>query len=135
MTNSFVSFLKHLGTDFKNGFKALEPLIGKATQIAIAAGPEIALFNPLLGSVFQTTVGVVVGVEQKFAAMGTQSGTGPQKLSEATTILAPLLTTALSDAGHTADIPTVQKYINAVVAFLNALPPPPPATAAPAPAA
>src|SRR6266853_3342724 len=119
MTNSFVSLLKHIGSDFKNGFKALIPLIGKATQLAVAAGPEIALFNPLIGAIFQTTVGVVVGVEQKFAAMSEQTGTGPQKLSEATSILAPLLTTALADAGHPADIPTVQKYINAVVAFLN----------------
>lgn len=121
---SLGSFLSHIGADFKNGLKKLYPVIVKVTQVAQAAAPEIAILNPLIGMAFTTTVGVVASVEQKFAAMGAQSGTGPQKLADATTILTPLLSQVLADAGQSADMASIQKYINAVVAFLNNLPAP-----------
>lgn len=118
---SLGSFLSHIGADFKNGLKKLGPIIVGATKFAQAAAPEFAIFFPLLGPIFSSTVAVVASVEQKFAAMGQQSGTGPQKLADATTILGPLISQALVDAGQPGDIPSVQKYISAVVQFLNNL--------------
>jgi hypothetical protein len=130
MTNKFVTFLEDIGADFKNGFAKLAPFIVKGVAIAEAAAPEITALNPLVGSVFSTVVATVSEVEQKFAALGQQTGTGVQKLAEATTILAPVLGQALTAAGKAADLPTVQSYINAVVAFLNAIPAATAATAA-----
>lgn len=124
MANKFVTFLEDIGKDFKNGLIKLEPFLIKGIAIAEAAEAPITAINPLVGAIFQTVVGTVSSIEQKFAAMGTQTGTGAQKLAEAVQILAPVLGQALTAAGHAADLTTVQNYINAVVAFLNAIPAP-----------
>lgn len=119
MTNKFVSFLEDIGRDFKNGLKKIAPL---ATAIAQAAVPEIEALDPALGAVFSTVVATVSTVEQKFAAMGQQNGTGTQKLAQAITILEPVVSQSFAAAGKASDTTTVTNYINAVVAFLNAIP-------------
>jgi hypothetical protein len=122
MANRFVTFLENLGSDFKRGLAALDPFVKKAIAIAQAAEPEIAALDPAIGVIFTTVVTTVSTIEQKFAAMGQQTGTGVQKLAEATSILAPVVTQAFTAAGKVADLPTVQNYISAVVNFLNAIP-------------
>jgi hypothetical protein len=129
VTNKFVTFLEDVGKDFKNGLAKLLPIVAKGVSIATVAEPFVTALNPLVGSIFQTTVATVSSIEQKFAALGQQSGTGVQKLGEAVTILTPVLGQALTSAGLAADLPTIQNYISAVVGFLNAIPA---ATAAPA---
>ncbi|MGA3295295.1 MAG: hypothetical protein ABSE45_15105 [Candidatus Acidiferrales bacterium] len=119
MSNKFVSFLETVGKDFKNGLKKIEPVI---TSLAQAAELEVDALDPALGGVFTTAVAEVVSIEQKFAAMGQQSGTGAQKLATATTILAPVISQAFAAAGKASDATTVQNYIQAVVNFLNAIP-------------
>jgi len=116
MSNKFLSFLSAIGKDFKKGLDKVLPFAETAAVTVIPA-----LF-PAIGPIFNTVVGVVVQTEQKFAAMGQQSGTGTQKLAEATSILGPLLSQLLAADGKTADSATVMQYINAVVAFLNAVP-------------
>ena len=135
MANKFVSFLGNLGIDFKKGLVALDPFVKKAIFIAQAAEPEIAVLDPAIGTIFTTVVTTVSSIEQKFAAMGQQAGTGVQKLADATSILAPVVTQAFTAAGKAADLATVQNYISAVVNFLNAIPASAPATPAPSPAA
>jgi len=115
VADKFVSVLESIG-------KKLETPLADVLKVAQGAEPFITALNPALGAIFSTTVGVVLNVEQKFAAMNKQSGTGVQKLAEATAILGPLLTQALSVAGKPADAATVQNYINTVVALLNATP-------------
>jgi hypothetical protein len=132
MTNKAVTFLEDVGKDFKNGLAKLLPIVAKGVQVATVAEPFVSALNPLVGSIFQTTVATVSSIEQKFAALGQQTGTGTQKLGEAVTILTPVLGQALTAAGLAADLPTIQNYISAVVGFLNAIPA---ATATPAPAA
>lgn len=123
MANKFISVLEAIGHDFKVALDKIMPF-------AFAAGGTIVpLLDPSIAPLFQATVGVVAQTEQKFAAMGQQSGTGVQKSAEALSILGPLLSQGLAVAGKPADQPTVQNYLNAVVALLNAVP------AAPAPAA
>lgn len=129
MTNKAVTFLEDVGKDFKNGLTKLLPIVAKGVQIAQVAEPFVTALNPLIGSIFQTTVGTVASIEQQFTALGQQTGTGVQKLATATTILAPVLSQALSAAGYASDLPTIQNYITAVVGFLNAIPA---ATATPA---
>jgi hypothetical protein len=140
MSNKFVSFLEAVGQDFKNGLAKIAPWVAKGVAIAQVAEPEVAALNPGVGAIFSTVVATVSSIEQKFAAMGQQTGTGVQKLAEATTILQPVVSQAFSAAGLAADTPTVQNYISAVVNFLNAIPSgtasaPAPAAPAPAPAA
>lgn len=122
MANKFVTFLEKVGTDFKNGLAKLDPFVKQAIILAQAAAPEIAALDPALGAVFATTVATVSSVEQKFAALGQQTGSGVQKLAEATNILAPVIAQSFQAAGKAADLPTIQNYISAVVNFLNAIP-------------
>jgi hypothetical protein len=128
MAKKFVTFLEAIGHDFKVGLQKLDPFMRKAVAIAQAAEPEIAALDPAIGVIFTTVVSTISTIEQKFAAMGAQSGTGAQKLAEATTILQPLVTQAFTAAGKAADAATVQNYISAVVNFLNAIPASPTAT-------
>src|ERR1700683_1771928 len=132
MSNKFVTFLEDIGADFKNGLAKLMPIVAKGVRIAEAATPEITALDPAVGAIFQTVVATVSTVEQKFAAMGAQTGTGTQKLAQAATTLQPLVTQALAAGWKPSDATTVTNYINAVVGFLNAIPA---STAAPAPAA
>ena len=76
MSNKFVTFLEDIGADFKNGLAKLLPIVSKVVAVAEVAVPEVAALDPAVGAIFQTVVGTVSTVEQKFAAMGQQSGTG-----------------------------------------------------------
>lgn len=129
MANKVVTFLESIGKDVANGFKKIDPFIKQGIALAQDAAPEIAALDPAFGALFASTVAVAASIEQKFAAMGQQSGTGAQKLAEATTILQPVISQAFAAAGKPSDVATVQKYISAVVGFLNAIP-----ASAPAPA-
>ena len=115
MTNKIETFLSAVGKLFKEGLSKIVP-------IAQAAVPIIASLDPGAGAILSTTIGVVAEVEQKFAAMGKQSGTGPQKLADAVSILTPLLTTGLSEAGQAATAAKIEKYISDAVALLNDIP-------------
>lgn len=123
MPNKFVTFLTKVGQDFKKGLDFILPF-------AQAASVGIAVVNPALGGLLQTSIATVIGIEQKFAAMGQQSGTGTQKLAEAVTTLYPAFESIFGLYGVKIDNTHVEQFINAVVAALNAFPPLP---AAPTP--
>lgn len=122
MTSKFVSFLDDVGKDFKKGLSKLAPFMVEATTLAQDAEPEVAALDPALGAIFKTVVSTVSEVEQKFAALGQQSGSGEQKLAAALTILEPVVSQSFAAAGKASDTGTVTNYINAVVGFLNAIP-------------
>ena len=108
---SFKSVLAKIGEDFE---KAL-PWIQKAGQV-------VAIFDPALGALFNTTVNIVSTVEQKYAALGKSSGTGTQKLADALHIGEPVIAQGLKLAGKSSSTADVTNYINGVVAVLNAAP-------------
>ena len=122
MANKFLSFLEAVGADFKKGWDAAFPYIEKATVIAQAAEAPITALDPVVGTLFTTVVNECLSVEQKFAALGQQNGSGPQKLQTVTQILAPVITQIFTATGRPADATTINNYVNAVVAFLNAIP-------------
>lgn len=118
---SFISFLKHVGSDIEHGIEKAAPFISLGTQVATS-------INPAAGAIFSLVAGVVVQTEQKFAAIGKQAGTGVQKLADASAVLGPALVQLFQSAGWQNDAATVQKYISQVVDFFNSFP------AAPVPA-
>lgn len=132
MSSKFVTFLEDVGHDFKVGLQKLDPIVKEGITIAQAAEGSISALDPAIGAIFATTVGVVSSIEQKFAAMGQQTGTGVQKLAEATTILQPVIAQAFAAAGKASDGATVSNYISKIVDFLNAIPASPSVPAAPA---
>jgi len=117
-----VTFLESIGHDFKVGLQKLDPFIKEAVVLGTAAEAEVSSLDPGLGVIFKTVVSTVSLIEQKFAAMGEQSGTGTQKLAQAITILQPVVAQAFSAAGKASDATTVSNYVEAVVDFLNAIP-------------
>jgi hypothetical protein len=136
MANKFVTFLETIGHDFKIGLVKLDPWVKEGIVLATAAETEVSALDPAIGVIFKTVVATVSSIEQKFTAMGQQTGTGVQKLAEATTILQPIIQQAFAAAGKPSDGATVSNYINAVVGFLNSIPASTtPAPPAPAPAA
>jgi hypothetical protein len=110
---SFKSFLQKIGEDFD---KAL-PWLVKGASLA-------TIFDPALGTVFTTTLNIVASVEQKWAALGKQSGTGAQKLADALQIGEPVIAQGLKLAGKASDTAAVTNYINSVVTVANTAPAP-----------
>ncbi len=108
---SFKSFLQKVGEDF---LKAL-PWLQKA-------GAIVGVFDPALGDLFNQTVNIVSTVEQKWAALGKQSGSGAQKLADALQIGEAVVAQGLKLAGKSNATADVTNYINGVVAVLNAAP-------------
>jgi len=108
---SFKSFLQQVGEDFQ---KAL-PWLQKAGAFA-------SVFDPSLGTLFSTTVNIVATVEQKYAALGKQSGTGTAKLADALAIGEPVIAQGLKLAGKSSTTADVTNYINSIVTVLNAAP-------------
>jgi len=116
---SFVSVLETIGKDFAKGFGyavkyavPVERLVGLLYPPAAPIANEVAMATGLIQN-------AVIMVEQKYAASGAQSGTGPQKLSEVLLLTENAVTGLLGKAGIKADTGYIQKIINAVVAILN----------------
>jgi len=115
MANKFLTFLQKVGQDFEKGLTFVLP-------VAQAAAGVVAVGNPALGAIINTSIGVVLNVEQKFAAMKQQAGTGTQKAAEALTILYPAFEQIFGQYGVKIDSGMVENYIDAIVAALNAFP-------------
>jgi hypothetical protein len=113
MSNKLETFLSAAGKDVEAVFSdiftpsnvtAAETLVGK-------------LF-PGAGTVFNLIANTAISVEQKFVALGKQSGTGAQKLASVIAIVGSTVTSLLSTNGVTVILADV---VNAVVAFLNSI--------------
>jgi hypothetical protein len=122
---SFKSFLDAVGHDFESG---LNLVLGDISRIATAEAPVLAKLSPETGSIASQIAalstqayGIVVQTEQKFAALNKSTGSGPQKLAEAITILTPAAAQILGLAGEQLSA-SVAAFINGAVGILNALP-------------
>ncbi len=119
---SFIGVLETLGKDFAKGLKfALEYAVPVEKLVGLlfpAAGPAVAV----VADVTTLIQSAVLIVEQKYAAAGTQSGTGPQKLAEVLALTESAVTSLLAQAGITANAGYITSLVNAVVAILNVQP-------------
>jgi hypothetical protein len=104
----FLTILETIGKDVLKGVEEILPF-------ARAAEPFVSVANPGAGALLTVTVGVVTEIEQKFAAINKQSGSGPQKLAEALGILEPYILSVFNSK----DAAVATNYINAIVAMLN----------------
>lgn len=116
--NKVESWLVAAGKDFVHGLGEVLPYAETAGEAAVS------LYAPALGPLFNQTVSAVVTAEQKYAALGRQSGSGASKLADVVTIMGPLIAQALNVAGKSNETAAVQGYINSVVTILNAVPAP-----------
>ncbi len=116
---TFTGVLQAIGKGFTKGLAwamtyavPVEKLVATLFPAAAPAATGVADATSLL----QTAV---LLVEQKFAAAGTQSGTGAQKLAEVMALAGPVVTQLLTQAGIPANTAYIQNLVNAVVAILN----------------
>ena len=113
----FKTFLQHVGHDIEHGFAKAAPIIQKAE-------PFVDVFFPGFGPLFATTVNEVISVEQKFTAIGQQSGSGTSKASAVLTVIEPVAQQLLAQAKLPSDSATVKRWLDGCVALLNGIPAP-----------
>lgn len=117
-------------------FKSVMDWIGEEIEKALPwvqkGAALVGVFDPALGTVINTTAGIVATVEAKYKALGNAKGTGTQKLADALQIGEPVIAQALKLAGKASDTAAVTNTINSVVTVMNLSPAP---VASPAPAA
>src|SRR5580704_7364119 len=116
---SFIGVLEAIGKDFAKGLTwavqyalPVEKLVGLLFPAAAPATTVIADATTLIQN-------AVLQVEQKFAASGVQTGTGPQKLAEVMTLAGEAVASLLAKAGITATADYIESLVSAVVAILN----------------
>ena len=112
-----LTFLEHVGQDIEKGFSKAAPIIQDAE-------PYVSLIFPGFGALFASTANEVISTEQKFAAIGQQTGSGPAKLSSVLSVIQPIATQLFNAAKLPSDATTVSNWVNGVVALLNGIPAP-----------
>ena len=78
-----LTFLEHVGQDVEKGFAKAAPIVEDAL-------PYISLIFPGFGPLFASTANEIISTEQKFSAIGQQSGSGPAKLSSVLSVIEPV---------------------------------------------
>ena len=116
---SFLGVLDAIGKGFMKG-------LGWAVTYAVPVEKLVAMLFPAaapavlaLANATSLIQNAVLLVEQKYAAAGVQSGTGPQKLAEVLLLTQPVVTSLLQQAGVTVDAAYLENLVSAVVAILN----------------
>ena len=117
---SFKTILDDVGAALKKFFV---PVAKEAVAIAGDIEPIVDLAFPGIANLYNATVAEVTKAEALAIAAGQQTGTGVQKLATAVAGITPTFNAyaAANGLGIPA-IQTIENYVNAVVASLNAIP-------------
>ena len=116
---SFVSVLAAVGKGFAKG---LLWAVQYAVPVERLVGLLFPAAAPQVNELVDATVliqNAVLAVEQKYAAAGVQSGTGPQKLAEVMLLSGQAVTALLQKTGIVPDNAYIANLVSAVVAILN----------------
>ena len=115
---SFKSILEDIGHGLAVFFKAAIPA-------AEAAEPVIDLIFPGISVLYNSAVAAAVKAEAVAISAGQQNGTGQQKFAIALTEIEPIFTAWYqTNYGSTPSLTTIENWLNAIVATLNAIPAP-----------
>ena len=116
---TFTGLLDSIGRNFAKGLSWAVTYAVPLEKLVGLLFPQVAPATTALADATMLIQTAILQVEQKFAALGTQSGTGAQKLSEVMLLVEQVVTELLQQAGITADAGYIEKLISAVVAILN----------------
>jgi len=116
--------LKSILSDVGKGF---EKFFGVAVKVAVAAEPFVDIAFPGIATLYNATVNEVAKAEAAALVAGAQTGTGPQKLAMVLQAIQPVFTEYATATGIPVaqQAQTIENWVNAVVASLNAIPAPP----------
>jgi hypothetical protein len=116
---TFTGVLVTIGKDFEKGLKWAVTYAVPAEKLVAILFPAAAPAATALADATTLVQNAVLLVEQKYAASGTQQGTGTQKLADVVQLTGPVVTQLLSQAGINANTSYIQSLVSAVVAILN----------------
>jgi hypothetical protein len=116
---SFIGVLKTIGKDFAKGLGWAATYAVPVEKLAALLFPSIAPEMATVASATGLIQNAVLLVEQKYAASGVASGSGPQKLAEVVLLAGSAVTSLLEQAGIKADSSYIESLISAVVGILN----------------
>jgi hypothetical protein len=116
---TFTGVLVTIGKDFEKGLKWAVTYAVPAEKLVAILFPAAAPAVTALADATTLVQNAVLLVEQKYAASGTQQGTGTQKLADVVQLTGPVVTQLLSQAGINANTSYIQSLVSAVVAILN----------------
>ncbi len=119
---SFIGVLQTIGKDFAKGLKFAIAYALPIESLVALLFPAAAPAMTAVSDATRLIQNAVLLVEQKFAATGAPSGSGPQKLADVLTLAEGAVTSLLNQAGIKVDTAYVTSLVNAVVAILNAQP-------------
>lgn len=124
MSNSFVSLMDKIGHDIKVVWADVVKYLPAASAIASLIFPaQAAAIAGVVNSV-DLIQQAVATVEQKFAAAGNPTGTGPEKLAQVLSIVTPTVTQLLAAEGLNYNTTQITNIVNIVVGILNINPAP-----------
>jgi hypothetical protein len=119
MTNKFISIMDKIGADIKVAWSDVVKYLPAAASLAALIFPaQAAAITGVVSSV-DLIQQAVATVEQKFAAAGNPTGTGPEKLAQVISLVSPTVTQLLTAEGLNYNAAQVTNIVNAVVAVLN----------------
>lgn len=123
MSNEFVSIMTKIGQDIKKAWSDVVPYLPSVEALATLIFPGSGTVAGVVNSVGLIQQAVAT-VEQKFAAQGEPTGTGPQKLAQVLAIVSPTVTALLAAEKINVNQTQITNIVNAVVAVLNVQPAP-----------
>jgi len=113
---SFKSILSDIGSGLKKFF-------GVALEVAQVATPFVDVAFPGIGTLYTATVAAAAQAEAAAVAAGQQNGTGPQKLAMVVAAVEKQFQDyAAANGISSVTVKTIENWVNAVVASLNAIP-------------
>ena len=116
---TFLGALEAVGKGFAKGLAWAVTYAVPVEKLVATLFPSAAPVAAGIADATSLVQMAVLAVEQKYAAAGLQSGTGPQKLAEVMLLAGPVATQLLSQAGVAASAEYLQRLVSAVVAVLN----------------
>jgi hypothetical protein len=116
---SFLSVLEEVGKDFEKGLKWAVEYAIPVEKLVVLLFPQAAPAVIAIADATTLIQGAVLLVEQKYAASGAQTGTGPQKLAEVMVLAGSAVISLLKGAGISASNSYVESLVSAVVGVLN----------------
>lgn len=116
---SFLSVLEQIGKDFEKGFEWAVKYAVPVEKLVVLLFPQAAPAVIAVADATSLIQNAVLMVEQKYAASGAQSGSGPQKLAEVMALAGSAVVSLLKSANISANSGYVEGLISAVVGVLN----------------
>jgi len=116
---SFLSVLEQIGKDFEKGLEWAVEYAVPVEKLVVLLFPQAAPAVIAVADATSLIQNAVLMVEQKYAASGVQSGSGPQKLAEVMALAGSAVVSLLKSADISANSGYVEGLISAVVGVLN----------------